>query len=482
MHKLKYLFLLICLVPAISWGACTGSSPTWETTPDYTSVAACIAGATAEDTINVTAGDGTEDWGTQLAITKGINLIGPGKASLTIRNTQADTAYMITYIPSDYTKNWTFRLSGFTFEANGKHILALGSQNKSAPFILQTNIRIDNNTFVNSTTTELSAQAIWIYNTYPLIDNNLFDKFYYPMKFDAAASYAVGHAWWSTSPQNIFTLGSVNFPYVEDNTFNMVSPTGAIDGSGGDNGLTDGQHAQRYVFRYNTINNYTASYSLWDLHGPQRIESGGGMAPEFGAEIYGNQITAANNNHQTLLSQRSGQTLVFNNNITSTSTASNKAYTTSGGLDECPADPALKITHDSFWWGSRRNLTGLLTSSTASGGLDCNGLEDIPTLGRDIMTEASSPLSVSCGTLAAIPGTCTVGQGYWATNQSCSNLTGMVGAHPSTPISGTLYKCTATNTWTEFYTPYAYPHPLRGETVATNYSISGGTISGGSIH
>jgi len=36
----------------------------------------------------------------------------------------------------------------------------------------------------------------------------------------------------------------------------------------------------------------------------------------------------------------------------------------------------------------------------------------------------------------------------------------MVGKNPTTPISGTLYKCTATNTWTAYYTPYAYPHPL----------------------
>jgi hypothetical protein len=26
--------------------------------------------------------------------------------------------------------------------------------------------------------------------------------------------------------------------------------------------------------------------------------------------------------------------------------------------------------------------------------------------------------------------------------------------------SGLLYKCTATDTWTLYYTPYTYPHPL----------------------
>jgi hypothetical protein len=70
---------------------------------------------------------------------------------------------------------------------------------------------------------------------------------------------------------------------------------------------------------------------------------------------------------------------------------------------------------------------------------------------------------MGCGTLASRPSTCTTGVGYWATEQSCSNLTGLAGVNPIAPISGTLYKCTATNTWTSYYTPYTYPHPLRGE-------------------
>lgn len=84
---------------------------------------------------------------------------------------------------------------------------------------------------------------------------------------------------------------------------------------------------------------------------------------------------------------------------------------------------------------------------------------------------------VGCGTLANRPATCTTGVAYWSTDQSCSDLTGMVGANPSTPISGTLYKCTATNTWEAYYKPYTYPHPLRGTiTISGGIAISGGTI------
>ena len=78
-------------------------------------------------------------------------------------------------------------------------------------------------------------------------------------------------------------------------------------------------------------------------------------------------------------------------------------------------------------------------------------------------TSFNGTSGVGCGTLASRPATCTTGVGYWATNQSCTDLTGMVGTNPADPISGTLYKCTATDTWTSYYTPYTYPHPLRTE-------------------
>ena len=64
---------------------------------------------------------------------------------------------------------------------------------------------------------------------------------------------------------------------------------------------------------------------------------------------------------------------------------------------------------------------------------------------RGLYLHASSFTGASgtgTGTLAARPSTCTPTVAYWSTDTS------------------TLYQCLTTNTWTPYYTPYAYPHPL----------------------
>lgn len=83
---------------------------------------------------------------------------------------------------------------------------------------------------------------------------------------------------------------------------------------------------------------------------------------------------------------------------------------------------------------------------------------------------------IGCGTIENLPGTCTTGTYYWATTQSCSDLTGLTGVG-ATASSGTLYKCTAKDTWTASYAPYTYPHPLRDDAPADETAPTASTPS-----
>lgn len=391
----------------------------------------------------VTCPNGSWTWNNTLTTTKGVNLIGGQGGTTTITYGSiggGSEQFLIQHNPSDWTLNTPFRISGFTFDLNSTGPgIGLGVNNKTPPFVIQDQVRIDHNTFANIGT----KFAIWNYcNFYGVVDHNTFTgSSVYPFKNDTQGTEFGFHA---NSPQNIFVSGSSNYIYYEDNTITL---------SGGDNIVGENQYSGRSVFRYNTITG-AASSSLFEFHGHQ---TSGAMGASFGGEIYGNRITNSGDN---LVKIRGGRSFVFLNSIVGT--VNNAAYTS---LVTCPDSYASEMMiHDTYWFGSRANYTGSLTGTDVSGTLSCNSLTNIPTLGRDIISDNSTP-GVTCGTLANIPGTCTVGQGYWATTQSCSDLTGMVGIEPATPITGTLYKCTSTNTWTSFYTPYTYPHPLASELV-----------------
>jgi len=68
-----------------------------------------------------------------------------------------------------------------------------------------------------------------------------------------------------------------------------------------------------------------------------------------------------------------------------------------------------------------------------------NGTAGIGSGSATPTTSGAYPNDPNC---TAGPGGNTPGVGYWDTSNN------------------TLYVCTATNTWTAYYTPYTYPHPL----------------------
>lgn len=80
----------------------------------------------------------------------------------------------------------------------------------------------------------------------------------------------------------------------------------------------------------------------------------------------------------------------------------------------------------------------------------------------DYSTATGSPQTVGVrqGTIANRPANCTTGVAYWATDEGEWNS-------DNPGVDGRLYKCTATNTWTLYYTPYTYPHPWTGASQST---------------
>ena len=96
--------------------------------------------------------------------------------------------------------------------------------------------------------------------------------------------------------------------------------------------------------------------------------------------------------------------------------------------------------------------------SNAVNGAPVKVTSTYPTLqeNRDYYNQATSfngTVGVGVGTLANRPKTCTPGVGYWATDQGEWDS-----AHDGP--DGQLYVCTAPNTWSLYYKPYTYPHPL----------------------
>lgn len=427
----------------------------------FADVSAAINAATAGDVIIIPAGACT--WSSNLTITKGVILLGAG-ADKTIITSNAPGA-LIVYAPADLFLNAPFRFSGFTLDFNNEPGEGPGFYlNPRIGGIPQTRIRIDHNNFKNA------MYALGAPGMFGVVDSNTFENFNTPSRH-SWCSFDYGLYNWEHFPEVIFGADENNL-YYEDNVFTNISSQ-----------MTDAQCGQRYAYRYNTYYGTADSFPVFDMHGnyyggPETI-----WYSTMGGEVYGNNFFFGN--YQGYLAdQRGGKGLWFNNNINTTGsfTAGKVRDEQADSLSPLVIHPErIQHVNDTYFWNNMKNYNSRLNNVSQSEDC-CSGDSCVPACVQNAACCYNGPgqpslkenaqfwnynsnfngtSGIGCGALAARPATCTAGVGYWATNQSCSDLTGMVGAHPTTAISGTFYKCTASNTWSSYYTPLTYPHPLR---------------------
>lgn len=393
----------------------------------------------------------------------------------------------------ELTETATIGVSGITFTGDStSYKYAIQIYNHTNPKIRR--VRIHHNKFVTLNRAVGGPHGY----VHGLFDNNTL--------YDTNTCYAEGASYGSFDNDRSLP-GSGKGWYVEDNTIVSTGSVNDVWIGGGNN------EGGAIVYRYNSFSGVIAGTCDYiDIHGNQI----GINAGQF-TEIYGNNITATLSGGacNRLTYVRGGQVREFYNIMAGTGGKiqvveeygdeySNDGHpdnrcTTPGGESKqvCTDSCICQKVHNSYFWNNRRTTSGsVVNAETTTGSFNDGQRDDYYHLNNNVLNDPpevdentefynmnasfDGTTGVGCGTLAGRPATCTTGVGYWATTQSCSDLTGMVGVSPTTPISGTLYKCTSTNTWTAYYTPYTYPHPLRGPFYSTATIGAGPTWTLGS--
>lgn len=438
-------FVGVAGAPFTAWSACTGSSPNWAASADYASVSSCVAKAAPGDTITV-AGNAT--WTETLTVTRGVKLIGSGNP--TIRG----GLNLIYWVPNAVARSAhdTLTISGFTFDgvnSSWSTGLIRVSNASAADHVF---LNVNNNVLCNTHARGIySWGAVW-----GVAYSNVFDRV-----GSVFSAFGGDFDAWNSLSQ---AYGAAENFYFEDNLirFSSAWPSGY-------SGWTQTGQGGRAVVRYNTwdYTNAAGPGEFWDIHGLQspadaKATTGCLNYSSMVNEYYGNKIVNQVNAYRWM-AHRGGWMLMFNNSLAGNTSPYNGM--TQYFCNSCQIKGSFnqKVTN-SYAWRNLANGTEKPFEVYSPGAAPFGCTSDPIVENKDFFNYKAAfngTAGVGCGTLANRPKTCTPGTAYWATNQSCSDLTGMVGANPASPISGTLYKCAAPNTWTEYYKPYPYPHPLR---------------------
>lgn len=488
---MKYIgAICLLLLPLGLSAACTGSSPTWTSTADRTSVASCVSSASRNDTINVNSGSAT--WATPITLTKGVTITGAGAGVTIITSSGGSQFFAGAPDATSIANGDSIKITGFTFDGNNSSTIFLHLQGENG--VTGTKAYccyvILNNTFKNqaaggSTGVITAADGSEDGQLRGVISGNTFDRT--DVTIRVFSDDVLGE--WSNTAFNQLAVGTSDNLFFENNTIKCSSSYG-----GGDSGWSETGQGGRLVMRYNTYNmaNCGSTSEFNDMHGFQNFPSNPSTGTMI-SERYGNTYT--NTTQYRCADVRGGIGMIFDNSFSGSAGCSLDIYGQSGGA-ACPSDISPTpsnynpLVHLFYFWNNPLNGTNVLATLTYVGSLGCTVTENngasLGTLGASSQggwwnynaSCTTSACSSGIGTDTTAPtGTCTKGVGFWVASTPGATV------DPNVIQAAKFYQCSATNTWTQYYTPYTYPHPL-ATTVSTNphtpfhgpLSMKGGSI------
>jgi hypothetical protein len=331
--------------------------------------------------------------------------------------------------------------------------------------------------------------------------------------FHNGGASGVGDEEWNNADR----WGTANFMYVEDSLFSNHSLGDAHDGG-------------RYVFRHNTISAADKTAPQMYNHGVTDSRGRSMRAAEMYLNTITETYPVGVN--QPTESPNGGTLLYWGNTVSGYTSAVGLGYTCrpdSTGCNYGYANPPSGWGHcgtlhgPSAWDGNQdssgypcMDQPGRGAGDLLSGSFPrvCNQTLGCSTFNGQWPRQALSPIYVWNNTFTPAAGYSGVGLvgnqismiaarnrdwyqqfGAHAESGSFNGTVGVgqgtlvptqAGAYPNAPdctagpggnapgvgywntTNNTLYVCTATNTWTAYYTPYVYPHPLAGGASSAN--------------
>jgi hypothetical protein len=292
-------------------------------------------------------------------------------------------------------------------------------------------LKIHNNKFSNNSGIAIQPQGL----VFGVIYLNQFVNNSYDLK--PLGTNSVAWANWP-GPTNV---GTNKYLYIEDNTSSETSTIIMSSGEGA-----------RWVYRFNTVTNHAPQG--FDVHG-DTLNRG-----VVAHELYKNTLSgrADYKGHDL----KGGTGIVFNNKFNASGSSYEgrieivEQYSSCTNPGGCPNDNGGcgDEVNNSYVWNNINELKSIRLAVEESDPYNCiaaqvNYWTDTDGYNADTGYFTKGPFS-------ARPASPAAQSVYWATDQG-ANWVGTGSPR------GILYHAKTAGVWTQVYTPYDYPHPLRGE-------------------